>query len=689
MPGLAINTIAGRARWRGHGGNPPPPPISAVDATGWKSTMVTPAELSLSPITVSRQGFDATGTATSYSETLFTTKRVRQPYPNQATLTSSTVALSDYVYSTDTIASCTNNSTEVSPKPVANWSLPDRQIVGNSIDLRLVAFHRNGRGGKPVACVIFRATDGTTTVTSTVSSLTATTDSLTGLKILEFVTTLDITSLSGGPITVNARVYPWIGTADSVLDSADQSEAREFSPRTYRKDTSLAAAPYLVYVKATGSDSTGAVSTNAAIAAASPCLTLTGAINRARTVLGTGSGALNGLRVRLDAGTWSRASSPTANTVDSEVVIEPIPGVSKASCIFEFGAVNNSFNLAYVRHKGLTVRRQGVYYPFNTAAGKCVFDDCSIDFNGQTGALASNAAYFHWLNCAMTGQGGSTLNAGAAAQAMIRGCTFGSANSNTQNEAWLMLGNSTLGGRNASGTRTQSGAIIAFNKFMALGYVSGPVFGLEQGTAGTIDGFAVVQNIFEFTSATSNPTMKYSADSGPENTRHAIYWHNTMAGFNDHGRSNLLYNETSGDPRTHTLPSFVGNIHVQINTKHDIFCGVGGYPDASTRTGGWAYLHGVGCRGEFSRYRDAGSGSFTQDYGGLSSSIGTVNTGAGNDPLFTTPAHTTSGPAVGAGNGTYTLQGGSPAQARVTESPLGYDLAGTARSGTVASGAYA
>ena len=255
MVGLAIHERAFRRRRSGAA--PPPVPISTVAADGWQATMIAPADLALSPVSVSRQGYDASGAATTHSETLYTTKRVRQAYPNQAALTVDTVALSDYVYSTDTIAGVTNNSTEASPKPVANWSMADRKVVGNSLTLSLVAFHRNGRAGRPVAAVAFRATDGTTTVTATASALTATVDPLTGNVIQEYVATLDITSLTDNAnVTANAKVYPWIGGAGSVRDSADLSSQWQFSPRTFRKDTARAANPPLVYVASGGNDST-------------------------------------------------------------------------------------------------------------------------------------------------------------------------------------------------------------------------------------------------------------------------------------------------------------------------------------------------------------------------------------------------------------------------------------------------
>ena len=239
--GLALPTIA-IMQALGAGGAPPP--LSAVAADGWQATVATPTDLSLAPVMLARQGFDATGAATSYAESVRLGKRVRQPYPNQATLTANAVALTDYVYSTDTIVGVANNSTEISPKPVANWSLVGRKVVGNALTLELVAFHRNGRAGKPVACVEFRASDGTTTVTAKVSTLVVSPEAGDRAAVLVYRATLDITALADGAlITANAKVLPWIGGAASVLDSAASAVAREFSPQTYVKNIARAAAP--------------------------------------------------------------------------------------------------------------------------------------------------------------------------------------------------------------------------------------------------------------------------------------------------------------------------------------------------------------------------------------------------------------------------------------------------------------
>lgn len=691
MIGAVIPDAARRARWRSRGRPAPAaPPIHAVAADGWRAAMAEPADLAFAPVSLSRQGFDPAGPATTHAETLHTTKRVRLSYPNQATLTADQVALSDYVYSTDTIPGVTNSSVEASPKPVANWSMPDRRVVGDSVTVSLVAFHRNGRAGKPVACVEFRATDGTKAIAPVVvSSLTATADPLTGNTILEYVATLDISALAdNADIAINAKVYPWIGGAGSVLDSADLASQWQFSPRIFRKNTSRAAAPPLVYVASGGNDTTGYVGTNAASAAASPCATLTGAINRARAVLGTSTGALDGLRMRLAAGSWTRAATPTGNTVNAAIVIEPAPGVAKGDAVFQFGAASNTFGLDHVIHSGLTISRQGANGIHNRAGGTCVIENCDFDFNGSTGAIGGSAGtLFHFINTTFTGQAnGAALGASTNQVFWLRGCILGSANSTASLEMRNLLGCTVLGNR-ATNKADISGSIVAFNRFLSGGSASG--FAAFDPTS-NIDGLAFVQNLVEWTSTSPQPALRIASDNGMANAAHVIVWHNTFAGFNDLGRGNILYDESSGTTRrAHRLQSLVGNIHVQINTKSDIWAGAQGLADAPNRTGNWAYMHGVGCRGEFSIYRDAGSGLFAQEYSGMGARIGTVNTGAGQNPLYTDNKATTSGPTAGAGGGTYTLEDGSPADDLVLDSPLGADLAGAARTRPAAAGAYA
>jgi len=664
----------------------PAAPISAVAADGWQSTMVAVADLAFSPVLLTRQGYSSTAQPTTLQETFYTTARVALPWPNQATLTTDTVALSDFIYASDVASGLTNNSTKVSPKPIGQHAMADRSVVGNSLTIDIVAFHRNG-----IACCDGIATDGTNSATALSSTPIVLGGPGDQHAVIGYRLTFDLTALAPGPFTVRPRIYPRVGGVGSVQDSADNASLWDFCQRTFIKNTAVAAAPFVVYVSSTGNDTTGAVSSNPATAAASPCLTPTGAVNRARAVLGTATGALDGLEVRLTAGTWSFASSPTANTTNAEIIIRPAPGLTKADVTWNFGSVAAHANTTYVRYSDLNIVRTGVNPIHNRGGGGCVIDNCTLDNAGNTSATVAGAGgcLLTFINSTLNNMAGSATVASATQIIrMLRGCVF-NANGTSTNialEERCILGCSIRGaiGDNTA-ARTLTNCFVAFNRFRGGNSGTGMV---HFSTPNPISNIAVIQNIFEFTSIANAVAISLSADGAPANVTHLCMWHNTLAGFNDWGRGNILYNETSGTARTHDLCSFGGNIHNQGNTKHDVFCGVNGFPDASTRTGGWSYLYGVGCRGEFFRYRDAGSGSFAQRFAGMGSVVGTSNTGAGLDPLFIAPAHTTAGPVAGAGMGNYRTQAGSPARALLANSLVPFDGDGVARSGTVAAGVY-
>ena len=375
---------------------PTPPSISAVAADGWQATMPTPADLALSPVSVSRPGFDATGAAATLVDTVKTTKRVAVPFfagmdTANPTLTANAVALSDVVYASDTIAGVANNPAVDSPKPVANWGLGHRELVGDTLVQEVVAFHRNG-----IACVVLSASDGTTTVTQTVAMPEVSPLAYDQNAVIAYRFSLDISTLANpATITVNAKVYPKVGVAASVRDSADGVNTWDFTPRIYYRSTARAGAPYFVYVDpATGTDTTAAaVSTNAATAAAAPVATVGYALQRAVAVLG--AGGCEGLRVRLVEATHTlNIPFYTAATNISAIVYERAPGAAKANTILSFGTVNGGIRSSYICFEGLSLKRGGVYYLGGyTAAGIATgvtATDCTLDFNGYTAAFSAS-----------------------------------------------------------------------------------------------------------------------------------------------------------------------------------------------------------------------------------------------------------------------------------------------------------
>jgi len=272
-------------------------------------------------------------------------------------------------------------------------------------------------------------------------------------------------------------------------------------------------------------------------------------------------------------------------------------------------------------------------------------------------------------------------------------------------DKFCVVGGSFTSSRTTSGAAvSDSNSTVKHNKFMKCTGANIPV--LMDGSNTTVAGVDVSHNVFEWFSTNSTASFRPSGDSDSFNVSHLVSHHNTWAGSWLYGRGNILYDEKPGATiRTHKLHSFVGNIHVQINTKGDWFLGAdgNGSPDptnAPLHVGNWAYLYGVGCRGEFSQNIDASSGGlgtmFAQAYAGLGASIGTGATYATrNDAKFTSPQHTTwngSSATAGAGNGDYTLQSGSNCAGMVTSAMAKvarFDLAGQTRSATAsATGAY-
>jgi hypothetical protein len=293
-------------------------------------------------------------------------------------------------------------------------------------------------------------------------------------------------------------------------------------------------------------------------------------------------------------------------------------------------------------------------------------------------ALVAADADILFIGVDFTNLASSVLNASTREIRLLRGCsgTFPAI------EGWLVVGTSmSLSGALAYGSRSASGSICAYNTAIVTNASQG---GYAIAVSTDVIGAACVQNVWEYTSVTSGPAIRISADSATGNTSHIVLHHNTFAGFFLNGRANIFYDD-GATARTNKLMSCKGNIWCQLNTKSDVFQADG------ARIGNWAYENGVGCEGEFSQFIDADSGGigsgFAQYYPGLRASIGTSST-VRNDPLFIDDNATSSGPTAGAGGGDYRLSSGSPADGRVAP-VLRFDLDGNTRSASLAtSGAY-
>ena len=692
----------------------PLPPITAINAEGWSAEWREGTPPAFEPdtapqtIPVARAGFDAGGAPASHAAARIFTVRRRQPYPNHAQPTVRSVALDDYVYATDAIAGVANGSTEVSPKPIAAWVMPSRLLVGEAVRWEIIAFHRDFRSRRQVACVRVRASNGLAQTPWQLVAATAISTSVEDANPIEvYHGDLDLAALATGDFWLEAEVYPWIGGAASVLRSEDlwaaSASPRKFTRRWFRKDAGRAAAPPLAYVASSGSDAAGRWSADPAAAAASPFLTVSGAHQAIAGASATG-GIADGCRIRIVDTVQIGSNAIAANNQGAACpVIERAPGTPRAAALI---TVANRYTPA------MTCTIAGL-------EPNLLFYDCSLDRTTNTvgiyGASASAMLHVQLWNMRIRDAGGTFGTHLTNAHQSIFGAVFDPATTNwvwlstsATNELrlfrgiiadvnkvspvqWITIGCALTRAGSAVTQAPADGCIVYGNTFLALDGSKTPIAMAGAAAGETVTGVAIVQNLVEVIGTTSNPAVLLSADNANGSIVHAVLAHNTVTGFNGTGRANLFYDESSGtNRRNHRLNRLVGNIWCQINTKGDTFYAAKDAGEAPGRTGNFAYAHGVGCEGEWSQFADAAGSGFSQLYPGVGASIGTSNS-VRHDPLFVDYRGTAGAASAGAGGGDYRVQSGSPARARIAMRGLAFDLAGTARpgEGRAAAGALA
>lgn len=715
MPGLAYG-LGLRPR-SPVGATAMPASISSIDADGWSAQWANGTPPAFAPdsaptsIAVSRAGFDAAGGAISYHTTGIFTRRKRQVYPNQALDTDATVALDDYVYATDSIAGVGNNSTETSPKPIAAWVMPARLLVGNSVHWEMVAFHRNFRQRRQVAAVRVRANDGTTqTAWQTISATAISTLVEDANPIEVYRGDLDITALATGLFWLEAEVFPWIGTTAAILKTeeshATSTAPREFNRRYFLKNVARAADPPLAYVSSAGVDSTGVWSISAVTAAATPFLTVAGAmtaVNDATRGTPATDGVVDGCRIRIvDTVTLGTVASARPQNV-AAVVIERAPNTARANAVVtlatpfrtRIGSTGLSAPLTEgaILFSDVTINRTANTTLIGEAAVNIAFGFRNVVFvSATTGAYLANSHAAHF-GTVFTGTTPTLAQSTGGQQRLLRGIT---ADFNTSGpECWVTAGCALTRVGTTSQSDPRMGAIWYANRYLNPSNANACIAIEAVNPGDTITGIAVVQNLIETIGTGGVSSMRLSGDNANGSIVHAVLAHNVFTGVKIAGRCNIFYDEATGtNRRNHRLIRDVGNIYVQLNTKGDVFHSTAAPAEAPNRTGQLAYHHGVGCHGNWSQYRVNSETAFSEDqaYPGLGSNIGT-STETRADPLFVDyrgTGGTGTTPVAGAGGGDYRLQAGSPARGRVTVCGLSFDLSGIARAGAMqAAGSYA
>lgn len=684
-------------------------PFTVVATDGWQVTDTTPTDLSLTEFQVRRQGYTTAGVATQWNETLKVTKRVRQAYPNQTSFTADQVALNDYIYSTDTIVGVLNGSLETSPKPIANWTMMRRTTVGDSLPWEVIAFHKDARNygsggvGQQVACVRVRATDGTNyTAWQTVSSTTLSTSCEWDNAPEVFAGTLDVSGLNNPAlIWLEGEVYPWIGGAASVLKSEDNNTAgtgkRTFTRRHYRRDTARAATFWRVYVASTGNDTTGVASQTDATAAASPCLTVGGALAKLRTAAGaTTRGSMDNAHIYIvDTVNMGTPAFQTYYPQDlGGVIITRASGTARASAIAN---LSSNFRPYFSDHttgidegalifEDVSFNVGGAFNFTGEASFKLFtqFRNCNIDCNSQTVTLRSNS-HFQFFGCNFTdyASGGGPLGQtnSSGDNRGILGCTVDLADASP--DSYLIVGsNITRMGTIAFFDASENGHINYNNKVYDRKPDAVPFDYRGSVVGGNLGSYALAQNFVEtLRTLGGNGSISLSADSRSGNLTHVVCIHNNTPGDGGRARHNIAYDETVGTARTHKFVCYKGNLGDQLNSKADIFISDG------ARRGNAPFDHGVACEGNYTKDLNASGGALS--FGVLYAGIGTQI--AAGSPLYVdNRAVNNTGPVAGSSGGDYKLQAGSGARDILSIPLLKYDIDGTSRgTGTQDAGCYA
>ena len=547
---------------------------------------------------MARSGFNAAGSSVTVNDTITIMKRLRQPSPNEGTLTTDQVVLSEYIYSGETISGVTNNSTQAYPKPFATWLTPDLERERTTtFRPRLAVVHHYARSGRPVAAVKFSASDGTNTVEVTVSTMSQSQYLASGFYVSYFEPAIDTSTLNEGLVTVDAIIYPWVGDAFQISVDADTYPSPNLTVLKFLNDRAGGYGEAYAYVSPTGNNATAVVSATPATALASPFLTVPGAAGAIQTFNNANYGRNNasGGTIRLLEGTFTHGSfsSVAVENTGIPLVIEAADPSKKGTTIYaDSGSSVSNGCPDKVKWKDITLRKVGASVVMldsqaNSATphNMMVLQNVSIDQNGTS----SYSAWIYrpgrlWL-VNVDGGALNTMNtqANVAKWSNIIGCSA-PWESDTAYSVWgSKLTRSKLRNQSSNGNMLAGiGQVIGFS------HLTQPTNGqgaIETGgqTIGA-RGIAFAMTVMEQTGGTSAPVFKLHADGDTSPNQNVVRQCLTVVG----SRSNEQYQDT-GTTTVAKRGMEVFCVHETRNTKSDVF----GTPSGN-RIGNWPEVFAVG-----------------------------------------------------------------------------------------------
>lgn len=616
-----------------------------------------------------------------------------------------------------------NLSTKPYPAAVAFWANYHwRRITNSTVRLEIVAVHASAQQGRPLRTVRFVGQDvHSHAQTNFIGWAIANLEVTTGVYTCLYAIDMDCSGFTAGDqIRFDFTCYPWegdSGAATSTFDEANHWPTPYYCSVTNLYDPNYAYASsnqtWAIVDKAnltgTASDANGTAMTNVLNQASLPvCFA---SINGALLAINGTNGALYN-HSDVGAGQLYLLAYTNYNCPEGSgnyggipktwCTVSPYPTCSVDQVIIATNS-GNSHICGLDRFYGLTFSNYwkndniGCYY----RSQALLLDTCKVAIDtGDTvgtkltvGREVTNAMAFHCTIIEM--RNGSSIGFGPQGSnpggwSILRDCVL---NGTGVNQAWVIIGcaRTTTNGTAHSNhflqtfAASQSAASLVgsgfwgFNDFRNLWWSTGTPC-IDIGSGNTLNGFALIQNVFEDVGGVNQPLMRLCGDSDTSNTTNVLAWNNLLqagAWFN------YAYNDRAGVQLNMDKWSMLNNVADSWNIKDDIFATNG------SNTFNWAVVFGVGMRGNIDLMTtNVGIHSNPNDFFGLNGSqVPTSQQHTTNWPAFVKRT-AYDGAANGVGGGDYRWQSSSPLMGLQTAWVLPFDLAGNRRSASDPPGPY-
>jgi hypothetical protein len=682
--------------------------------------------------TITSPGYDKNGNATTTVRTVYGTKEVRKPVPNQSVNDESSaagtltvkVALSDFVYSGDSNITVnigsgfytyggsnnsvtgfpvTNNSTLSYPKSVGRWAWPSFEKVTGDFLLESVVFNRFAKAGKPLAAVKYTCSDAHShSVTQIANNMTVSSRSGDANPVLVYAATMPVSTLTQGDIlTCNFIAYPWVGNSGSLLNSDlianggngyAQPDER-LGPLSLLNDKSGTYGGAFAIIASTGHDSTAGTYVYSSETAAEAAyagnntiayLTIGDAAQAIKAYNNTNYSRNNpgGGVILLEAQNYAwPGTSPGSDlgAMDTWLTIKPAAGVTRAQAIINSGS-NQTLNVQKIKVSGVKVTTNGVaVFAGSTATAVYWIDNCALTMTDTAPFYGAKLLYATQNNITSLAGGFQAFSTTKAPFTLLRGNDATSAGS-IGGDFYTVIGNKSVAPRflesdNTASQQPTDNAIVAYNTWF-----NGNATWSAIANHTAVTGLAIVQNIVEKVTD-SDPLIQIAADGSSASADNFIVWNNTFVGE----RTNVAYNENpSACSASYSRYnwSIRGNIFANMNIMTDTD-NTHGCSQNGGRTGNWPVDYMVGSANNAVKIGSSGI-YFPTDFVGLRSTTTPSVLGFVHDYSYLT------GNSAGNGNYHYTSNSSLLNKVSAGTSILPYDFDGNQRhdNGFGAIGAY-